>query len=591
MLPSVELLSQCCTHLSEGVALLDQHLRYILWNPAMECLTGIASDRTLGQQPHHVFPAWQVDGTADNLQRLLSGEMTSTVEAVFPTTEGNAHSHTVRFFPLRDSTGITCGVMCVGARTAESPTGNSNRSEEDEQFHLFSDSVMDYAMYTLDAGECIASWNRGAERLFGYAARDVLGKSDDTFYEPESRLRQDRQRDLATARERGHVDSECWRVRKDGGLIGAYVVMTALRDAQNRLRGYAVVTRDITSHRRSLQELQDQKRRLRSIVETAVDAIVIIDEQGIVESFNPAAERMFGYQADEVVGQNVNMLMPQPFASEHTGYIQRYLRTGQAKIIGIGREIQARRKDGSLFPADLAVSEFYDGRPQFTGIVRDITERKAMEAEVLQIAETEQRRIGQELHDDAQQQLSGLTMIARHAADSLAASISKDPKLADVHAKVERVVKGLRDANQSLRELARGLVPLQIEAHGLPDALRKLAAQISDTHSVACHFSVQDGLDVHDGVTASHLYRIAQEAVNNALKHGAATEIAIQLRSADGMAVLEVSDNGVGISDLRESSGRGLHIMAYRAGLIGAVMTVRKVEPRGTIVSCALRHS
>ena len=151
--------------------------------------------------------------------------------------------------------------------------------------------------------------------------------------------------------------------------------------------------------------------------------------------------------------------MPEPFAAEHTGYIQRYLRTGQAKIIGSGREVQARRKDGSTFPADLAVSTFRDGKQLFTGILRDISSRKAMEAEVLQIAEAAQRRIGQELHDDAQQQLSALAMIARNAADSLAALSAQDARLSDVQAKVERVVKGLRDANQSLREVARGFPP------------------------------------------------------------------------------------------------------------------------------------
>jgi len=463
-------------------------------------------------------------------------------------------------------------------------------STDGEAFRLFADSVMEYALYTLDAGGRVATWNRGAERLFGYSSEEILGRSGDCFYQQVALARQEPERDLTAARERGQTDLESWRVRKDGGLIGAYVVITALRDAQNSLRGYAVVTRDITEYRRSLQELQDQKRRLRSIVDTAVDAIIIIDERGIVESFNPAAERMFGYKADEIVGQNVNRLMPQPFAAEHTSYLQRYLRTGQAKIIGIGREVQGRRKDGSLFPADLAVSEFYDGRPQFTGIVRDITDRKAMEAEVLQIAEAEQRRIGQELHDDAQQQLSGLTLIARNVAETLAALSRRDATLSEVHAKVEKLVNGLRETNQSLRELARGLVPLQIDAHGLREALARLAAEVSEVHSVNCSFSGDDGIEVHDSAVATHLYRIAQEAVNNALKHGAAQEIAIQLRSLDRMVVLEIVDNGVGLADVRETLGRGLQIMAYRAGLIGAVLTVRRGDENGTIVRCGLPH-
>jgi PAS domain S-box-containing protein len=458
----------------------------------------------------------------------------------------------------------------------------------EDQFRLFADSVMDHAYHALDATGGVASWNRGAERLFGYTADEVSGLAFESFYPEDARSRRDPERELAIANERGHYEIEGWRVRKDGGVIGAYVVITALRDAQDALSGYAVVTRNISEHQRSLQELQDQKRRLRSIVETAVDAVVIIDDRGIVESFNPAGERMFGYKADEVVGQNVNMLMPQPFAGEHTGYLQRYLRTGEAKIIGIGREVQGRRKDGSLFPADLAVSEFYDGKPLFTGILRDITGRKKMEAEILQIAEAEQRRIGQELHDDAQQQLAGLTMIARNAADALAPFVSQESKLADVLVKLERVVKGLRDANQSLREVARGLVPLQIDAHGLLDALARLAAQVSELHAVRCSFSVDDGIDVDDGGVSTHLYRITQEAVNNSLKHSQAKEISIRFRYVDRMIVLEIADDGIGIGDKRETLGRGLQIMAYRAGLIGAVLSVRRINGGGTLVSCGL---
>lgn len=455
-------------------------------------------------------------------------------------------------------------------------------------FQLLADSVMDHAFQTLNADGTVASWNRGAQRLFGYSADEITGLPYGVFYPDEARARREAERDLGLARERGQYELESWRVRKDGGLISAYVLLTALKDEQAQIRGYAVVTRDVTAQQRSVHELHDQKLRLRSIVDTAVDAIVIIDERGIIESFNPAGERMFGYRADEVIGKNVSMLMPQPFASEHTSYIQRYLRTGDAKIIGIGREVQARRKDGTIFPADLAVSEFHDGKPLFTGILRDITERKRMEAEVLQIAEAEQRRIGQELHDDVQQQLTGLTMIARHATDSLTPFIALQPELSGVQAKFERVVNGLRNSNQSLRELARGLVPLQVDAHGLRDALARLATVVAEQHSIACTFSAESSLDIHDDGVASNLYRITQEAVNNALRHAGASTIDIRWKTVDRSAMLEVADDGVGLGNDRATTGRGLQIMAYRAGLIGGVLTVRNREVRGTVVSCHL---
>jgi PAS domain S-box-containing protein len=145
----------------------------------------------------------------------------------------------------------------------------------------------------------------------------------------------------------------------------------------------------ILLHGRTQTKLGESESRLRAIVQTATDAILTIDEHGIVQSMNGAAERIFGYQAAEVVGRNVTMLMPEPYRSEHDQYIERYLRTGEARIIGIGREAVGRRKDGTVFPLDLSVSEVrLDERRLFTGIVRDITQRKKIEEQRDQLART-----------------------------------------------------------------------------------------------------------------------------------------------------------------------------------------------------------
>ncbi len=142
--------------------------------------------------------------------------------------------------------------------------------------------------------------------------------------------------------------------------------------------------------------LRDSEARLRAILDTAVDAFIIINEQGVVESFNPAAERLFGYAPDEVIGRNVSLLMPSPYREEHDDYIRRYLTTGEKKIIGIGREVVALRKDGSVFPIDLAVGEaVVGGRRFFTGVIRDISERKRAEAALRE----SNRRLEQALAD------------------------------------------------------------------------------------------------------------------------------------------------------------------------------------------------
>jgi PAS domain S-box-containing protein len=131
---------------------------------------------------------------------------------------------------------------------------------------------------------------------------------------------------------------------------------------------------------RTEDALRDSEARTHAILATAVDAVIVTDDRGIVETFNPGAERMFGYSAPEVIGRNVSLIMPEPYRSEHDGYIANYLRTQRKKIIGIGREVAGQRKDGSTFPAELAVSEAWLGeRRVFVGIVRDITERKEAE--------------------------------------------------------------------------------------------------------------------------------------------------------------------------------------------------------------------
>src|SRR5205085_10876439 len=134
-----------------------------------------------------------------------------------------------------------------------------------------------------------------------------------------------------------------------------------------------------------------------------------------------AAQKMFGYTPAEVVGKNVTVLMPQPYKSEHDGYLNNYHKTGRKKIIGIGREVAAVKKDGTIFPIDLAVSEVRVGNDvTYTGIIRDITERKQLEKEILEISEREQRRIGQDLHDGLCQQLTGIAFLMQALQQKLA---------------------------------------------------------------------------------------------------------------------------------------------------------------------------
>lgn len=337
--------------------------------------------------------------------------------------------------------------------------------------------------------------------------------------------------------------------------------------------------------------LRESEERMRAILETAVEGIVTIDERGIVESMNRACERIFGYPAAEVIGRNVSMLMPSPDREQHDGYLANYLRTGHARIIGIGREVTGRRKDGSLFPMDLSVSEVrLANRRLFTGFIRDISVRKRLEAEILGISDREQRRIGQDLHDGLGQHLAGIELMSQVLEQRLASARSKEAShLAPEAGKISHHV---REAISQARALARGLSPVVIESEGLMAALQQLADSASQMFRIRCEFECDPPVLVTDPTVATHLYRIAQEAVSNAVKHGRTKDAQIRLRTSGERIVLIIKDRGVGLPDrLPSGKGMGLRIMQYRAGIIGGSVVVQRDPEGGTSVICSVQNA
>ncbi len=169
---------------------------------------------------------------------------------------------------------------------------------------------------------------------------------------------------------------------RDGGRFNVQWGISCVRDAQGALHGVVITGADMRVSRQMAVELGDALDRQQAILDTAVDGIITIGAEGLIESFNRAAERIFGYRASEVIGQNISMLMPAPYREQHDGYLDQYLMTRRKQIIGIGREVEGLRKDGTIFPLDLSVGEVVSsGRRLFTGIIRDITDRKQIELE------------------------------------------------------------------------------------------------------------------------------------------------------------------------------------------------------------------
>lgn len=332
------------------------------------------------------------------------------------------------------------------------------------------------------------------------------------------------------------------------------------------------------------QQLRESEARSRSILETTVDAIITINPRGAIKSFNKTAEKLFGYPSKEVIGKNVKVLMPEPYKAEHDDYLDRYLETGERKIIGIGREVTGRRKDGSTFPMYLAVSEVkLPNQHIFTGIVRDISEQRRLEQEILRISEHERQRIGQDLHDGLGQMLTGIGLITKNLSQQLK---NQGNELAEDAEEINSLIK---EADEQARTLARGLVPVEFDEKGLEAALERLKQNAEKLFDIEFSLEVLGNIDFDDATQAIHLYRIAQEGVSNAVKHGAATKVSVHLASTEKHIRLRVVDNGTGFSKNWDAEGGlGVRIMQFRARLIGGNLEISDVPDKGAIITCTI---
>jgi len=236
--------------------------------------------------------------------------------------------------------------------------------------------------------------------------------------------------------------------------------------------------------------LSEKHHHLEALLNSAFDAIITIDRQGIIQTVNRATERIFGYQSTEMIGNNVKMLMPMPHRQTHDGYLQRYEKTGEKRILDNARELVACRKDGSEFPIELSVTEVEHSQV-FTGIVHDISERKRLQRHILEIGAEEQRRIGLELHDGTGQELTGLALhagtllelfdaIPNKKFDGTEVGFVEETRLAKMREFAAKLFRGLNEANHNVQQLAHGIMPVQIEPHGLQAALEELTASIAN---------------------------------------------------------------------------------------------------------------
>jgi len=349
------------------------------------------------------------------------------------------------------------------------------------------------------------------------------------------------------------------------------------------------------------QQRHEDAARWRAIVESAVDAIVVIDGRGRIESFNPAAERMFGYTASEVLGQNVSTLMPAPHAAQHDGYLDRYRATGIARIIGIGRDIDGRRKDGSTFPAHLSVGELsIEGEAKFTGIIRDLTDRVNLEQRLRE--EAGLARVGElaaVLAHEVKNPLAAVSGAMQILAQKLTAKEDReivDEALSRLDALSAMMTDLLLFARPPKPRLAA------VDVTGLVESLVSFLRMDAAWHTATCRVEGRAPIVLAD----AELLKVAlQNLLLNALQAmDGRGQLTVAMHHAGGMVHIDVTDSGAGIaSDVQprlftpffttKARGTGLGLATVRriAGAHRGEISVIATGPSGTTMRLSLPAS
>ncbi len=331
--------------------------------------------------------------------------------------------------------------------------------------------------------------------------------------------------------------------------------------------------REVTEHQRA----EDALQKMRFSVDHAGDSIFWVSRAGRILYVNEAACQSRGYSLDELLGLTIFELDPDYQPGVWNSHFEDLKRRGTITF-----ETRHLTKDGRMFPVEVNANYVQHGGEEFNfAFLRDITERNELQKNVLDVSEAERRRIGQDLHDGLGQELTGLGFLAGRL-DGLLRKLS--PAQAPL---AQQIAEGLDRALKNVRQVSKGLIPVEVSAEGLQVALEDLAHEITSQTPVTCRFSGSAAID--DSQHATNLYRIAQEAVSNALRHSGAKHIALSLHDDAGRITLKIHDDGIGFPDHASPEfGLGLKTMRYRAQLIGGALLIESTTDSGTRVTCTV---
>lgn len=353
--------------------------------------------------------------------------------------------------------------------------------------------------------------------------------------------------------------------------------MFPIRDAAGNVQRILGIAEDVTDTKNVHDSMAKTTAFTKALMVILPDLLFRLRKDGTVLEFHAGKDTPFVIQGTELVGKNIKDLLPAQLATQALQQVAKAVRTREAQTLTAQYLLPNELRD-------------FEGRASVCAddevlvLVRDITERKRMEREIVEVSSREQQRIGEDLHDGLGQHLTGISFLTKALERRLAA---KSPDEAKEAAEIGRLVI---QALAQTRNLARGLFPIELERNGLVAALRELTESVSKTCGVQCALRGDESICVHDNVLATHLFRIAQEAINNAVKHGHARSIEVVLKLVGEKIELAVADDGVGVSPDLKLEGLGLRIMSFRARRIGGELQVTNPQHGGTRVACTFRN-
>lgn len=384
-LPDGELISLLFEHVPAAIALLDRDMRYIACSPKWISAYKLDRADVIGRSHFEVFPEL---GEAARLlhKRVLTGEILQGDRQPFERQDGSLDWLNWTLLPWRDQHGSVQGILFVSeVITSEIAKGFSAMIVE-EELSMLVDRAENYALCMLDDDGRVTNWNAGAERIFGWSEAEALGRPFEFMIDKSARARGVPARQLDLARKNNPFHGRSWKVRKDGSRFLADVTISQLKRRPPHPGGFGKIIRDVTAEDVQSRSIEASAVLLRSILETVPEAMIVIDELGIILSFSSTAETMFGYVANEVIGRNISMLMPSPERETHDTYLQRYRLTGMPHVLGGNRRVIGQRKDGTTFPLALCIGEAIGGgRRMFTGFLRDLTKAEKTEARLQEL--------------------------------------------------------------------------------------------------------------------------------------------------------------------------------------------------------------